>query len=253
LRIGFPESEILAELKEIEKVAELKTAGIRDLVRDARPGLIAAAGLAILQQFVGINSVLYYGPTVIRDMFRGGWTGDTNRDALIIQMILGTINFLGVILAVFIINKKGNKYWLILGALGMGVCLGFLAALETHLIADPTGGYIAILLIALYLVFFEISWGPIVWNTIGEIFPLSVRGVGASIATSINWFSNFGVMFLFPTLIGKQANGSANHLSWGLLFFFVFAIASCFFVKYFVPETRGKSLEEIEEEFRHLK
>ncbi|MDR3128365.1 MAG: sugar porter family MFS transporter [Bifidobacteriaceae bacterium] len=250
LRKGFSEQKIIAELTEIEQINKLEAKGkISDLFKIAKPAFIAACGLIIFNQLVGINSILYYGPTVIRQLFNAGLTGNADKDALIIQVFLGAINFLGTILTIVIINKRGNKYWLTLGAIGMGAMLLICTLFDIKVITDPSHGYIIILLIALYLVFFEISWGPIPWNSVGELFPLHIRGIGASIATSCNWFTNFIIMFLFPVLVGKNADGSPTHLYFGFLLFSGFCILACIFVRYFVPETRGKSLEQIEESF----
>jgi hypothetical protein len=103
-----------------------------------------------------------------------------------------------------------------------------------------------LILVCIYIIGFSISWGPIMWNMIGQLFPLKVRGTGASIATFVNWTSNGLLMFLFPMIVDQQEDGSAPRIYLGFFIFAAFCVLAGLFVKFFVPETKGKTLEEIE-------
>ncbi|MFC6259863.1 sugar porter family MFS transporter [Levilactobacillus fujinensis] len=229
------------ELADIEMVAHQPKGGVKELFTIARPAVIVAVGIMLLQQLVGINSVIYFLPQVFIKGF-----GFAEGSAIWISVGIGIVNFVVTVLATFIMDKFNRKTFLMFGSIVMAVSLGILAVLNftvnIHAAAIPT-----MILIAIYIFGFAISWGPIAWVTIGEIFPLSVRGIGSSIGSAANWIGNFLVSQFFLVMLSYFHNNVGGPFA----VFAVFAVLSMFFVHYLVPETRGKSLEEIEMELRH--
>lgn len=243
LRAKYQEN-VDTEINEILEIANEPKGNLKDLLRIAKPALIAGIGLTMFQQFVGINSVIYFLPQVF---IKGFNFNEAN--AIWISVGIGIVNFAVTILATFTMDKFDRKKFLLLGAIIMAVSLSILVilnyTLEISQAAVPT-----MVLIAFYIFGFAISWGPVVWVMMGEMFPLSVRGVGASIGTACNYVANFIVTFTFPILL---TNVFHDNIGGPFAIFAVFSVISIFFVKKFVPETRGKSLEEIEHELRNTK
>jgi len=229
------------ELQDIEGVAHEKKGGIKMLFTIARPAVVVAVGIMLLQQLVGINSVIYFLPQVFIKGF-----GFAESSAIWISVGIGIVNFVVTILATAIMDKFDRKKLLTFGSIVMAVSLGILAVMNftmsIHATAIPT-----MILIAVYIFGFAISWGPIAWVLIGEIFPLSVRGIGSSIGAAANWIGNFIVSQFFLVLLDTFHNNVGGPFA----IFAVFAVLSLFLVHYLVPETRGKSLEQIELDLRH--
>lgn len=228
------------ELAEIQGVANQPKGGLKELFTFARPAVVVAVGLMFLQQLVGINSVIYFLPQVFIKGF-----GFAESNAIWISVGIGVVNFVCTILAYKIMDKFNRRTILLFGSIVMAVSIGILSVLNFTLsvqaAAIPT-----MILIAIYIFGFAVSWGPICWLMIGEIFPLNVRGVGNSIGSAANWIGNFIVSQFFLVLLSAFHNNVGGPFA----VFTFFAIVSIFFVIYFVPETRGKSLEEIEMEMR---
>ncbi|EEI20156.1 sugar porter family MFS transporter [Lentilactobacillus hilgardii] len=228
------------ELTAIQKIANQPKGGWKELVTFARPAVIVAIGLMLLQQLVGINSVIYFLPQVFIKGF-----GFAEGNAIWISVGIGIVNFLCTILAYQIMDKFNRRTILLFGSIVMAISIGILSVLNFTLTvqaaAVPT-----MILIAIYIFGFAVSWGPICWLMLGEIFPLNVRGVGNSIGSAANWIGNFIVSQFFLVLL----NMFHNNVGGPFAVFTFFAILSIFFVIYMVPETRGKTLEDIEMEMR---
>lgn len=228
------------ELTAIQKIANQPKGGWKELVTFARPAVIVAIGLMLLQQLVGINSVIYFLPQVFIKGF-----GFAEGNAIWISVGIGIVNFLCTILAYQIMDKFNRRTILLFGSIVMAISIGILSVLNFTLTvqaaAIPT-----MILIAIYIFGFAVSWGPICWLMLGEIFPLNVRGVGNSIGSAANWIGNFIVSQFFLVLL----NMFHNNVGGPFAVFTFFAILSIFFVIYMVPETRGKALEDIEMEMR---
>ncbi|KRL23051.1 sugar porter family MFS transporter [Lentilactobacillus kisonensis] len=228
------------ELADIQMVANQPKGGLKELFTFARPAVIVAICLMLLQQLVGINSVIYFLPQVFIKGF-----GFPESNAIWISVGIGIVNFVCTILAYNIMDKFNRKTILLFGSIIMATSIGILSILNFTLnvqdAAIPT-----MILIAIYIFGFAVSWGPICWLMIGEIFPLNVRGVGNSIGSAANWIGNFIVSQFFLELLHVFNNNVGGPFA----VFTFFAIVSIFFVIYMVPETRGKSLEEIEMEMR---
>lgn len=231
---------ISAELADIKEVAAQPKGSLKELLTVARPAVIVAVGIMFLQQLVGINSVIYFLPQVFIKGF-----GFSDSNAIWISVGIGVVNFVVTILATMIMDSYDRKKLLQFGSIVMAISLGVLTVLN-YTVDVKTAAIPTMLLIATYIFGFAISWGPIAWLLIGEIFPLSVRGVGSSIGSAANWIGNFIVSQFFLILLAFFNNNVGGPFG----VFAVFSVISFFFVKYLVPETRGKSLEQIEEELR---
>lgn len=198
--------------------------------------------LAALQQLVGINVIFYYGAVL--------WeaAGFTEENALLINVIGGAVNIGSTIVAISLIDRIGRKPLLIMGSVGMAVFLGVMAVVFSQadvgasdkLLLNGPFGILALVSANLYIVFFAISWGPVMWVLLGEMFPNQMRGAALSLAGLSQWGVNFAVTMTFPVLLRTIGLGG----SYGL--YAMFALASVFFSIKFIRETKGKTLEEME-------
>lgn len=218
------------ELADIQTVANQPKGGLKELFTVARPAVIVAILLMLLQQLVGINSVIYFLPQVFIKGF-----GFPESNAIWISVGIGVVNFLCTILAYNIMDRFNRKTILLFGSIVMALSIGILSILNFTLkvqdAAVPT-----MILIGIYIFGFAVSWGPICWLMIGEIFPLNVRGVGTSIGSAANWIGNFIVSQFFLELLHMFNNNVGGPFA----VFTFFAIVSIFFVIFMVPETRGR-------------
>ncbi|MBS0585108.1 MAG: sugar porter family MFS transporter [Verrucomicrobia bacterium] len=224
------ENEIAEHTHRPRKMAKrAKSAKFSDLFRK---GLLSALSIAILlsifQQITGINTVIYYGPTIFMS------AGFNSLSATLFATLgLGAVNVLVTAITLPWIDRLGRRFLLLFGLTGMVVSLFILSLYFTSHI-------VALLALVSYLIFFAISLGPIVWVIVAEIFPLAFRGRAITLATFMNWLMNYVVSFSFLGVIEKV--GYANtYFGFGIISFF-----ALLFVYFFVPETKGKSLEEIQ-------
>lgn len=191
--------------------------------------------LAVFQQFVGINVVLYYAGNIFRNM---GASTDTS---LLQTIIVGAINMIFTVIAIFTVDRFGRKPLLIIGALIMSVSmisLGF--SFYLHQTGLP-----ALFFMMLYIAGFAMSWGPVTWVVLSEIFPNSIRG-SMSVPVAALWIANLAVSWTFPVLndnawLTEQFNHGFSYWIYGII-----GLLAAVFVYKFIPETKGKSLEEIE-------
>lgn len=199
-----------------------------------RPALIAALGLAIFQQVMGCNTVLYYAPTIFTDV------GFGVHAALLAHIGIGVFNVIVTALALKIMDKVGRKTMLIVGAVGMAVSLFVMSVAMAASSASQAAAVICAIALTIYIAFFSATWGPVMWIMIGEMFPLHIRGLGNSFGSTINWTANAIVSLTFPYLLNLMGTGSL-FIGYGIM-----CVLGLLFVKYQVFETRGRSLEEIE-------
>jgi len=193
------------------------------------------AGLTIFQQFVGVNAVIYYAPEIFIDV------GYSTSATLFATLIVGIVNVVTTALSVWLVDVLGRRVLLLFGSAVMAatmLVLGVLAALdmfkENHAL-----GIVAIISVCLFIVGFAISWGPIAWLIPSEIFPLRLRGKMTTVSTFGNWGSNLIVSMCFLILF--------NAITWGVFIIFtILCIFSGIFVYFAVPETKNKSLDELQ-------
>ena len=198
--------------------------------------------IAALQQLVGINVVFYYGEVLWRA------AGFSEANALLINVIGGIINVSATVAAILLIDKVGRKPLLLIGSLGMALFLGILAVVfgtaevgtDGNLVLGDAAGRVALVSANLYIVCFGISWGPVMWVLLGEMFPNRIRGAALSLAGLSQWGTNFLVTMTFPILLGTIGLGGAYSL------YAIFAAISGFCAWKFVRETKGRSLEQME-------
>jgi sugar porter (SP) family MFS transporter len=227
-----------AELQEIE--ATLQQSHERGRLSDfflpeVRPAMVIGIGLAIFQQVTGINTVIYYAPAIIRSAGIPSASG-----AILATAGIGLVNVIMTVVSMWLIDRVGRRPLLLTGIAGMIVSLGVLGY-AFHLPARSGGiAEIAVITLMCYVAAFAISLGPIFWLLIAEIYPLKIRGGAEGIAAGSNWAANFVVSLTFLTLL--QVMGA----SWTFWLYALLAIAAWIFSYTLVPETKGRTLEEIE-------
>lgn len=185
--------------------------------------------LSVFQQFVGINVALYYAPRIFESM-------GAAKDASMLQtIIMGLINVIFTIIAIITVDKWGRKPLLISGSIGMAVGMIAISILAFNNVI----GISTLVFIIIYTASFMMSWGPICWVLISEIFPNKIRGQAIAISVAAQWAANFFISSTYPLMM--EFNSGGTYLFYGLM-----SVLSAFFVWKMVPETKGKSLEEME-------
>jgi MFS transporter, SP family, xylose:H+ symportor len=185
--------------------------------------------LSVFQQFVGINVALYYAPRIFESM-------GAAKDASLLQtVIMGLINVIFTVLAIFTVDKWGRKPLLIIGSAGMALGMFAISALAFMKII----GIGTLVFIIIYTASFMMSWGPITWVLISEIFPNKIRGKAVAIAVAAQWAANYFISSTYPAMM--EFSGGFTYGFYGLM-----SILSLLFVWKIIPETKGKTLEEME-------
>mgnify|MGYP001331849030 CR=1 FL=1 len=228
------EEEGKSILEEIKASMNEKTSG--SLLSFGWAVIIIGVLLSVFQQFVGINVVLYYAPEIFKTISSG------TDSALLMTIIVGVVNFLFTIIAVETVDKYGRKPLMIIGALGMAVAmlsLGFV-------FFTGATGYLALFCMMLYVASFAMSWGPVTWVLLAEIFPNKIRGKALAIAVAAQWISNYLISVTFPMMndnsyLTEKFNNGFAYWIYGIM-----SLLAMFFIIKYVPETKGKTLEEME-------
>lgn len=262
LIVSFPESPrwLLANGKRDEAVATLQKIGGDAFVREDLPemektlsaeknkekvsfgelfkgktGKVVLIGtlIAAFQQITGINAVIMFSPDIFKS---AGVGGDT---ALFNSMLVGFVNFLMTIVALWLVDSKGRKTLLLWGAAGMILSLAYLTYEFMQPTQNPTGVLIALLA---YISFFAASFAPVMWVIISEIYPNRVKGLAMSFSTAVSWLCTFLTVQFTPVISGSIG------MQWVFAIFGIFSVIAFVFVKVWIPETKGKSLEQIEKE-----
>ena len=203
--------------------------------------VLVGIGLAILQTVTGIDVVFYYGSVLWQA------AGFTEGDALLTNVIMGGVNIGFTIIAIFLVDRVGRKPLLMIGGLGQALMLGLMAVIFTVSAGDAvhgiemrgTIGILALLAAIGFIAFFGLTWGPVMWVMLGEMFPNKYRGAALAMAGMSNWLANFFVTITFPVLLATIGLG----MSYGI--YALFGIVAFFFVKKYVKETKGRTLEEM--------
>ncbi|MGM0531038.1 MAG: sugar porter family MFS transporter [Bacteroidota bacterium] len=259
-KVGEPKrDEVLTQIKtNIEK--ESQQPGIFKVLgaKWVRPALIIGVGIMLVQQLTGINTIIYYSPTIFEMAGFGAETGDPVYNAILPSLPIGFVNVLFTIVSIYLVDRWGRKPLLYLGLIGMIVALLAMGTVFTfHESMGPALKWISFVSMIIYIPFFAISLGPIAWLLISEVYPTKVRGLGMSIATMVNWAANFLIANTFLSL-GRAVTGTMPHpADTGTLVnpggaFFIYAVVGVIgliFVYSYIPETKGHSLEKIEKHF----
>jgi MFS transporter, SP family, sugar:H+ symporter len=199
-------------------------------------------GLATFQQLVGINVVFYYGAVLWQAV------GFSESDAMLINVLSGALSIGACLVTILLIDKVGRKPLLWVGSLGMAISLAAVAIAFASATLDAAGklslsdsmGLLALVAANVYVVFFNMSWGPVMWVMLGEMFPNQIRGSGLAVAGAAQWTSNFLITMTFPILLTTIGLAGAYGL------YTLAAVISVFFVLKYVKETKGKELEAME-------
>lgn len=241
-------AHLLGPLTAATKVAEIRASLARDhapsLADIRRPGggwrpiIWVGIGLAVFQQLIGINIVFYYGAVLWQAV------GFSEADALKINILSGAVSILACIVAILLIDRIGRRPLLLIGSVGIAVTLATLTwcfaqagLLNGHLNLPPRVGTIALCAANLYVVFFNFSWGPIMWVMLGEMFPNQMRGSALAVAGAAQWLANFAVSSSFPWL-AKSVGLPATYAAYT-----AFSVLALIFVYARVRETKGVELE----------
>ncbi|APU17950.1 MULTISPECIES: sugar porter family MFS transporter [Actinoalloteichus] len=207
--------------------------------RTLLPIVWVGIGLSMLQQFVGINVIFYYSATLWQSV------GIGEDAALLNSVVSAVVNILGTFLAIALIDRVGRRPILFAGSIGMSTslgiaawCFGYSEVIDGATVLPDPQGQIAFIAANAFVFFFAASWGPLVWVLLGEMFPNRIRAAALSVAAAAQWMSNWVVSMSFPSL-------SEFSLTFAYGLYTTFALLSFFFVLKFVPETKGKTLEEM--------
>lgn len=232
-----------AEMAEVHRLAEeereSKTAGATDLgVRWIRRLILIGAGLGMFQQFTGINSIMYYGTQLLGD------AGFSASAAILANILNGLFSVLGITAGLLVMNRI-NRRTLLLGGFALTTTFHLLVGLSALLLPDGTAkAWFVLVFVVLFVFFMQGTIGPLVWLLLSEIFPLKIRSLAIGISVLVLWLSNAVVSLGFPVVVEDLGIAPT---------FFIFVVLGLFalgFVYKFVPETRGRSLENLEEQFR---
>ncbi|RYL87785.1 sugar porter family MFS transporter [Sporolactobacillus sp. THM19-2] len=230
--VGHEISQIRTTLNQAGKT---KKAGIRDLrIPWIRRLVLIGTGIGIMQQIIGINIMMYYGTTILME------SGFGHSAALIANIFNGVVSVLATYTGMRLMNRVNRRKMLLTGITGTGISLVAIAWISHALVQSPLLPYLVILTTMIFLGFFQGCISPTTWLLMSEIFPQKLRGLGMGVATFFLWISNFLVGAFFPVLLANIG------LSQTFIVFVACNMASYLFAWKFVPETRGKSLEQIQ-------
>ncbi len=217
--------QILAEIKSTVSADSVKG----KLLSYGWKVIIIGILLSVFQQFVGINVALYYAPRIFESM-------GAAKDASMLQtVVMGLVNVIFTVIAIMTVDKVGRKPLLIIGSIGMAIGMFAISTLSFLNII----GISTLVFIIIYTASFMMSWGPICWVLIAEIFPNKIRGQAVAIAVAAQWAANYLVSSTYPAMM--DFSGGMTYGFYGLM-----AVLSAIFVWKMIPETKGKTLEEME-------
>jgi sugar porter (SP) family MFS transporter len=236
-RVRSPE-EIEPEIREIRELSQRKSSFREVLSPTVRKVMIIGVSLAVFQQITGINTVIYYAPTLLKSAGLG------NSAALLANVVNGAVNVGMTIVAIRLLDRTGRRPLLLSGTAGMAV--GMVVVALTFLLGGDSlhgsSAYFAIAGLLIYTGSFAIGLGPVFWLLISEIYPVKIRGQAMSVATMANWGANFIVTISFLTLLSVIGNAGTFFLFGGL------SVVALGYFRLKVPETKNRSLQEIERE-----
>ena len=225
------------ELAEIKDAIAHETGSLRQLFEPGmKIALIIGIVLAVLQQVTGINVFLYFGTEIFKKM------GSETNAALLQTVIVGAVNLSFTVVAIWTVDRLGRKPLMMIGSAGMGICL---LAMGLSVYLDRTELWLLLFILG-YIACFALSVGPVTWVILSEIFPTRIRGRAMGIATVFLWVSNYIISQTFPMMDeNKWLLDRFNH-AFPFWLYGAFCVVLFVFVWSFVPETKGKTLEQIE-------
>ncbi|MBM4025877.1 MAG: sugar porter family MFS transporter [Planctomycetes bacterium] len=225
------------ELGEIQDTLRHETGSLRQLFL---PGmkivLVIGIVLAVLQQVTGINVFLYFGTEIFKKM------GSETHAALLQTVVVGVVNLSFTIVAIWTVDRIGRKPLMMIGSAGMGISL---VAMGLAAYTQATGLWMLLFILG-YIACFALSVGPVTWVILSEIFPTRIRGRAMAIATVCLWIANYVVSQTFPMMDANPWLVATFHRGFPFWLYGAFCVVLLFFVGAYVPETKGKSLEQIE-------
>jgi sugar porter (SP) family MFS transporter len=230
------EGDVGDELDQIREVSQQQgQVRVRDLLaRGLRPMLVVGLGLAIFQQIVGVNTVIYFAPTIL------SYTGLDAGSAVTQALIVGLTNVVFTVVAILLLDRIGRRPLLVIGTAGLTVALALLGAFFAFPSWQQSAPWLALAALVLYIAAFAVGLGPVFWLMISEIYPLRIRSTAMALATVANWTFNFLVSYFFLSLVGWIGKAGTFWL------YAAIGVAAVLFFWWRVPETKGRSLEEIE-------
>lgn len=230
-------ADVREDLKQLQMVTATDKVSFRDLAQHRfRKPLLVGIVLAIIQQVTGVNTIVYYAPTIFQ-MVGFGSAGN----AILATFLIGFVGLLTTIVSMFLVDRVGRRILLLVSIGGMGISLAHLALTLGG--AHPAK-WVVLTDIVVYLAAFDIGLGPVFWLLISEIYPTTVRAEAMSLATMANWGSNFLVAATFLSLVDYLG------MRGSFLLFAALCFVAFLFAAYMVPETRGRTLEQIESSWR---
>jgi SP family sugar:H+ symporter-like MFS transporter len=231
--------ERIAEIRAV--MSSEKKARFRDLLGSngfLLPIVVIGIGLSVFQQFVGINVIFYYSSLLWQSV------GYNVSNSLLLSVSTSIVNVIGTVVAISVIDRIGRKPLALIGSFGMTISLSVVAFAFSHVnkassVASIPKDYgtLAIVGAHVYVFFFAMSWGVVVWVLLGEMFPNKIRALALSVAASFQWVANFAISQSFPTMSRWSLSGS-------YIIYACFAFLSIPFILKFVKETKGKKLED---------
>ncbi|MCY1569079.1 sugar porter family MFS transporter [Staphylococcus pettenkoferi] len=238
MRLTFPEHEIDKEIADMREISRVSESTMKVLSSPwLRPTIIIGCIFALFQQIIGINAIIYYAPRIISK------AGLDESASILGTVGIGTVNVLITIVAIFIIDKIDRKKLLVTGNIGMVASLVVMAVLIWTM-GLHSAAWIIILCLTIFILFFGFTWGPVLWVMLPELFPMRARGAATGVAALILSIGSLLVAQFFPKLTDVLPVQEV------FLIFAVIGILAIIFVVKYLPETRGRSLEEIEADLR---
>ena len=236
LRSDDPDADVDDELDDIRKASEEERGTrVADLLKPRiRPLLIIGIGLAIFQQFVGINTVIYYAPTILSD------TGLSKSSSITQTVFVGITNVVFTVVAVLLLDRLGRRKLLLIGTVGLILSLALLGVYFMSGTLQQQAGYVALVALLVYIASFAIGLGPVFWLMISEIYPTGIKSKAMSVSTIANWGANFLVAATFLSLATAITRQGTFFLYTGI------AILAFIFFAARVPETKDRTLEDIQ-------